>query len=123
MAAPINPQAYYTNNTGYQIPQQAQMSQFPQYAYQQPQQYQIPNLSKQEYVFVKGKNKAMAYPVAPGNKLLLLDEDDNVFYMKTSDSFRVFRYEEENPIESVKQDFVTRQEFDDLKKLIEDLTK
>ena len=62
MTSPINPQAFYTNNTGYQLPQYAQTPQYPQIVnpYQQMQQSQ-----QRQYIQmipVKGQKEVESYP-------------------------------------------------------------
>jgi hypothetical protein len=121
MAAPINPQAYYTNNTGYQIPQQAQIPQFPQYAYQQPYQTQQMPRQQSTRVFVRGIREAEEYP---GDDIVMFDSSDPVFYTKKDGVLRVFDYTERiQNTNTAKGDYVTRQEFDELKKMLDELTK
>lgn len=38
------------------------------------------------FVWVQGEEAAKAYPVAPGNKVLLMDSDNPVLYVKTADN-------------------------------------
>lgn len=115
MPSPINPQAFYTNNTGYQIPQYAQV---PQYSYQQPA---IPQ-QKSEPIFVRGIKEAEVYPV--NTRTVLWDAYDSVFYVKDQNGLKVadykFRDDSDNPKPA---EYVTKSEFDELKKLIDDLTK
>ena len=51
--------------------------------------------------WVQGEAGAKAYPVAPGNSVLLMDSENSYFYIKTTDNsgvpqpIRKFKYEEE----------------------------
>lgn len=102
----------------------------------------------QSIVWVQGEAGAKAYPVSSGNTVMLMDSEDNVFYLKTTDingiplPLRIYDYVErgkdksdvnsiDNNILNIKnvvdntdnsfnleEQFVTRNEF---KKLINDL--
>lgn len=48
-----------------------------------PTSPQTPNAG---FVWVQGEEAAKAYPVAPGNKVLLMDSDNPVLYVKTADN-------------------------------------
>ena len=99
--------------------------------YQPTIQPQAPNISNSGtnngIVWVQGEAGAKAYPVAPGNSLLLMDSEAHQFYIKSTDQsgmpmpLRIFSYEE--VLESVKnsdsKDFITRDEFE---KRISELT-
>ena len=72
---------------------------------------------------VNGYEGAKAYQLPPGSSMPLFAADDDVFYIKETDSggypsIRAFRFEEIS-IES-KLAFVTREEFDRLKEMLED---
>jgi hypothetical protein len=84
-------------------------------------------------IWVQGEAGAKAYPVAPGNSLLLMDSESECFYIKTTDAsgvpmpLRAFTYteivqtqdeEKEQPQIDTSQ-FITRAEFEELKKMIE----
>ena len=102
----------------------------PQFSTQQPQQ---------GIVWVQGEAGAKSYMVGAGQSVLLMDSDESCFYIKTADAsgmplpLRVFDYKERNTQQANKENtsehsfnnnnYVTREEFDDLKKLIDDLTK
>ena len=64
------------------------------FMYQQPQQQQS------GIIWVQGVAGAQAYPIAAGSSLLLMDSEDSVFYIKTTDAsgmpapLRVFDYKE-----------------------------
>lgn len=116
--------------------------------FQQPQPYYVPpaqpcmqyRLPAQQQVpasplWVQGEAGAKAYPVAPGNSVLLMDSERNVFYIKSADAsgmpmMRTFDYTErtaaQNPPVQAAQtpqgDYVTRGEFDALRARIEALT-
>lgn len=75
--------------------------------------------------WVQGEQAAKSYPVASGQSVLLMDSEASVFYIKSTDQsgmpqpLRVFEYSErkadhsESPM--IKQDFVSRAEFDEFK--------
>lgn len=84
-------------------------------------------------IWVQGEAGAKAYPVAPGNSLLLMDSESECFYIKTTDAsgvpmpLRAFTYteivqtqdeEKEQPQIDTSQ-FITRAEFEELKKMVE----
>ena len=94
-------------------------------------------------IWVDGVSSAKAYPVANGTSILLMDSNENTFYIKSADqsgmpSIRVFDYSEriittnaqpqaaqvsEQPIESAEIDlsaYVTKEE---LKKVASDIEK
>ena len=87
-------------------------------------------------IWVQGEAGAKAYPVAPGNSVLLMDSEAECFYIKSTDSsgipmpLRVFSYNEivqtqqtqhqQNQTVDTEQ-YVTKSEFDELKKVIEDM--
>lgn len=64
------------------------------------------------------------YNANPANQpVLLMDANDPVFYIKDQSSLRVFDYTERNQNGSNSTKYVTKQEFNELKKLIDELTK
>lgn len=81
--------------------------------------------------WVQGEAGAKAFIVKPGSSVILMDSEGDFFYMKTVDmsgmpSFRKFRYEEignqVNPAPTTgNNDYVSRAEFDELKKQIQAL--
>lgn len=93
---PYNYGNYYGNNNGYQMNgaqygYQNQMQQ-PQMSYQQPQQmnyqqqaYQMAPQGNQSIIWVQGEAGAKAYPVAAGQSVLLMDSEDAVLYVKSTD--------------------------------------
>ena len=85
---PYNYGNYYGNNNGYQMNNaqygyQNQMQQ-PQMSYQQ-QAYQIAPQGNQSIIWVQGEAGAKAYPVAAGQSVLLMDSEDAVLYVKSTD--------------------------------------
>ena len=93
---PYNYGNYYGNNNGYQMNgaqygYQNQMQQ-PQMSYQQLQQmnyqqqaYQMAPQGNQSIIWVQGEAGAKAYPVAAGQSVLLMDSEDAVLYVKSTD--------------------------------------
>jgi len=96
---PYNYGNYYGNNNGYQMNNaqygyQNQMQQ-PQMSYQQPQPmnyqqqaYQMAPQApqgNQSIIWVQGEAGAKAYPVAAGQSVLLMDSEDAVLYVKSTD--------------------------------------
>lgn len=84
-------------------------------------------------IWVQGEAGAKAYPVAPGNSVLLMDSESECFYIKSTDSsgipmpLRVFSYNEivqtqhqQNQAGDTEQ-YVTMSEFNELKKIIEEM--
>ena len=71
-------------------------------------------------VWVQGLEGAKAYPVASGTSIMLMDSEESVFYIKTTDQsgmpspLRVFDYTErtEEPQKVDTSEFVTREEFE-----------
>ena len=75
-------------------------------------------------IWIQGESAAKSYPVQPGTSVLLMDMDDDVFYIRSSDNsgmpqkLRKFRYTEmteevvvPKPSQEPSQ-FITREEFD-----------
>lgn len=117
---------------------------FPQSYYQNPQPYygmaqNQPTMpqnasagSGNGMIWVQGEASAKAYPVASGQSVLLMDSEESVFYIKSTDQsgmpqpLRIFDYSErkavtpkENvPVTDRKEDFVTRSEFEAFKRSI-----
>lgn len=111
--AVINPAAYAHNALPiYQYPN-TQPTTNP---YQQSQE-----LKSNTMIFVRGINEAANYPAV--QPVLLMDATDPVFYIKDQSGLRVFDYTERNQNGSNSTEFVTKQEFNELKKLIDELTK
>lgn len=71
--------------------------------------------------WVQGEAGARSVPVPAGQKLILMDSESNVFYVKSSDSYgmplplRTFKYEEitnSNSELNQSSDYITRKEFE-----------
>lgn len=92
-----------------------------------------PNTQAQQnnqITWVQGEAAAKAYPVAAGQSVLLMDSEDLVFYIKSTDQsgmpqpLRTFDYTERKSsgteIKAAQQanDYITRAEFDDFSKAI-----
>lgn len=94
-------------------------------------QYASPQVSNNQQnisagiTWVQGENAAKSYPVAAGQSVLLMDSENSVMYIKSTDQsgmplpLRIFDYIERvnNPSESVKEqlsdvNYVTKEEFD-----------
>lgn len=87
--------------------------------YPQPQQ-----TSQSNVIWVQGEQAAKAYPVQAGNSMILLDSENDCFYIKSSDNagmpnrLRKFEYKEvvegqvatEAPVEQPQ--YITKEEFD-----------
>lgn len=93
--------------------------------HQQPQKPMYSGSSSNYSVaYVNNENEAYSYPVGPGNTIILMDLNNNRFYMKSSDfrgypqTMRVFEYTEviPNHSENNGKDYVSREEFDQFKK-------
>ncbi len=123
------------NNYGY--PMQYPMMYQPQYPIQQTIS-NTPISANQQHstgiIWVQGEAGAKAYPVAPGNSLLLMDSEKDCFYIKSTDSsgvpmpLRTFTYTEVVQTQPTRQAdtrfddsmYVTRDEFEELKQMIRD---
>lgn len=109
------PNSYYPNYYGNQQmpPQASQMA-------SNAQQGQSANL-----IWVQGENAAKAYPVASGQSVLLMDSEDSVMYIKSTDQsgmpqpLRIFEYKEKTGHQNASviaskpsEDYVSRKEFE-----------
>ena len=72
--------------------------------------------------WVNGEVGAQAYMIAPNTSILLMDSDNPMFYIKTSDikgkaTIRAYKYEEVQPgVQTQKEPvYVTKEEFDKFK--------
>lgn len=81
-------------------------------------------------VWVQGEQAAKSYLVAAGNSVLLMDSDASRFYLKTADAsgmplpLRVFEYKEiqaGQPQLPQTVDYIKRDEFDQLKSMVEQI--
>lgn len=95
---------------------------YPYQNYQQNYVQSYPQAYPQQngIVWVQGMEGAKAYPVASGASVMLMDSEENIFYIKSTDQsgmprpLRVFDYVERKPDET-KIDtsvYVTREEFE-----------
>lgn len=96
--------------------------------YAPPQAYQQQN-NNVIVVTVQGESGASMYPVAAGNTVLLIDFNLKKFWLKSTDinglpsKFAAFDFTEVKPaVENDMSGFVSRSEFDDLKKSIDKLS-
>lgn len=118
----VNPN--YQNNYGNQM-QQPQMFQ---------QQSQQPQMN--QYAFVNGLEGAKSFQVPPNQTILLMDSDNPLCYMKSSNSvgqstLRYFKLTEvtENELKGnnsqpqKNQDYVLKTDFDALSKRLDELSK
>lgn len=72
--------------------------------------------------WVQGEAGAKSYPIAPGNSVMLMDSENNVFYIKSSDSsgmpmpLRIFDYTERTQQKQASSqsnnEYITRKEFE-----------
>lgn len=97
----------------------------------------ISNNRSSGIIWVQGEAGAKAYPVAPGNSVLLMDSESDVFYIKSTDisgipaPLRMFNYTEIVQTQPTQEEhteqyidtsqFVTRGELDELRSMIENL--
>lgn len=76
-------------------------------------------------IWVQGENAAKAYPVASGQSVLLMDSEDSIMYIKSTDQsgmpqpLRIFEYKEKtqgnnSPMAASKpsEEYVSRKEFE-----------
>lgn len=110
---------------------------YPQYqqAVQPTPQMSMASQPQQSIQWVQGEIGARAYPVAPGSSTLLMDSDENRFYIKSADSsgmplpLRVFSYTEEVATQHSHDDkvdtsnFITREEFEEWKEAMKPAKK
>lgn len=74
---------------------------------------------------VTGIEGAKAYPMGANQSVALFDSNDNIFFLKTTDSagfasYRTFRFTEETQAAS-DNNGVSRSEFDELKSMVQKL--
>ena len=134
MAFGVPYQNYMQPNYYMQQPMQPampdQLAQLRQAAYPQPQP---PTQQSSPIIWVQGEEGAKAYMVASGNSVLLMDSENRVFYIKSTDAsgmpqpLRIFDYTErgknaQQKTESENDKFVTREEFEALRARFDALT-
>lgn len=100
----------------------------PNYTYNYPYSYTLQQQQQPQQSsginWVQGEAGAKSYALAPGQSVLLMDSENNVFYIKSSDAsgmpmpLRIFDYTERvatknevTPIQP-KVDYITREEFE-----------
>lgn len=91
------------------------------------QQQMFPSQQPQSLIRVTGMDGAKAYQMPPNSSVALFDEGEDIFYVKTTDgagfpTVRAFAF---TPIElnqpaKPQSDYVTREEFEELKGMIFD---
>lgn len=100
----------------------------PQQFFQQFQQPQQQNNSV-SVVTVQGEAGARIYPVAAGNTVLLIDFDSKKFWLKSTDlngmpsRFAAFNFTEEIKQANDTDNFISRNEFNELKQSIDNQFK
>ena len=127
MPAPINPQAFYANNAmgvgnGYQLPQYAQ----PQYT-QMVNPYQamppVQQMVQRQFIQmipVSNVKEIENYPTV--EKTFFYCSADDTVYAKDTNGLEAYKKNDTNQNDK-KAEYVTKAEFEELKKLIDDLTK
>ena len=87
--------------------------------------------------WVQGEAAARSYPVAPNSSVFLMDYDGDRFYIKSADlsgmpTFRAFEFreiahgaagQEKAPTDGYEHQFVTKDEFEGLKRIVEGLAE
>lgn len=109
------PNSYYPNYYGNQ--------QMPQNAPQMPSNAQA--ASGNGIIWVQGEASAKAYPVASGQSVLLMDSEDSIMYIKSTDQsgmpqpLRIFEYKERTGHQNASviaskpsEEYVSRKEFE-----------
>lgn len=104
----------------------------PSFGYSMPEPRQPIN---QPINWVSGEAGAKSWIMGKGETVLLMDSESQVFYLKSTDQtgmpmpLRVFDYKErateapQNAIMTAGAEYVTRQEYDELKELVNALRK
>lgn len=88
----------------------------------------LPPPSSNGIIWVQGEAGAKAYPIDPGTTILLMDSEEDVFYIKSRDvsgkplPLQAFDYRERTVIPKTQQDYVPRSEFDALAARVAALT-
>lgn len=78
--------------------------------------------------FVSGLSEAQAYPISPGTKILLMDSQEDKFYIKENDFNGVstvsqYRFSKVEEPKRQNSDYITREEFDRWKENYESAIK
>lgn len=74
-------------------------------------------------VLVNSEEEARNYNLVPGGSIFLMDSNNQVFYTKSVDfsgiaTFKKYKFEEVSEQVPESRDYITREEFDELKDLI-----
>jgi len=78
-----------------------------------------PQPTQGSFEWVKGKEEADAYLVAPNASVMLMDMENKCFYVKSADSLgmaqplRIFDFKERTAAPATSPDYITRKEFDE----------
>lgn len=77
-------------------------------------------------VRVNGMEGARAYMLPPNSMAILFDNDEDVFYAKSTDGagfpdIRVFDYVERKVVETPPGEFATRQELEDMSRKLDEI--
>lgn len=85
------------------------------------QPYQ-PQIQRQQIIRVTGIDGAKAYQLGPNSTIALFDQNEDIFYVKSTDgagfpTIKTFAFTPLQP-QSDKDQFVTRKEFEQLKELL-----
>ena len=98
--------------------------------YPQTQTQAQPQAQNTGRIYVQGEASAKSYLVAPNSTVTLWDLESPTIYVKSADasgmpSMRVFDYTErtETPVQKETVNYVTKDEFDELKKAFDKLVK
>lgn len=93
------------------------------------------NQSNNSIIWVQGEQAAKAYPVSAGQSILLMDSENPLMYIKSTDQsgmplpLRIFEIREkiqngnQQPIPKPNIDYVPRSEFDKLRDKVEELMR
>lgn len=86
-----------------------------------PQRQYEPQAADMGLIRVSGMDGAKAYPMPPNKAVALFSNDEDVFYLKTTDgagfpTIKAYAFKEiSEQTQQAANDFVTRQEFEELK--------
>lgn len=114
--ANANPWTYTPSQTVQQVPQSS---------------YGIQNGNLNNIIWVANEQEASAFPVSTGGSVLMMDRNTNRFYIKTVTQngvllpMEVYEFnpiKKETPQQTDTSNYVTKDEFNELKKMLEDLT-
>ena len=119
------PYSYLSTSPAYLYNQPQQQVQVPVQQVQAPQQVQQIQQPQQGGInWVQGEAGAKSFNVGAGQTAMLMDSENNVFYIKSTDvsgmplPLRIFDYTERvqnvgsNPIETTNEKYVTKEEFE-----------